>query len=70
MVLKQEREHQDDKWGLLDNINDSGDFLIYVRRYLRMAEEASHPVEVSVAYDLLMKAAAICIAALEKFGVN
>lgn len=66
-TLKNERDYQS-KWD--DTKNNLSDFMLYAEKYLGYAKEAYiHPDDnTEPCRKNLRKVAAICVAALEKFG--
>lgn len=69
-AIAAERQHQLDKFGLLDQYNSIGDFLIYMQRYVRFAMNTyNDPRNAPEALDAIRKVTALGVAAMEKHGV-
>lgn len=69
-ALAKERRYQEEKWGDLDDHNHGGDFLIYIQQYL---DRAIKRYDYDNHYDTmteLRKVGALCVAAMEKYGVG
>lgn len=72
VAIDTERQYQDSKWSGADDINNPGDFILYLERIVNRARESY----VSPAHDCaacmteVRKAAAVAVAAMEKFGTG
>ncbi len=68
-IIDSERFYQDSKWLELDQINNVGDFMIYMQKYLNEAMLYNNPITPDQSLDALRKVVAIGIGCFEKFGV-
>ncbi len=67
-LLDRERKYQEEKWGDLDERNNVGDFLCYMKRYYDAAVVENNPDSPYEALRNIAKVGALCVACLEKFG--
>lgn len=70
-AIDSERDYQDQKWGgaSYDSQKSVGDFLLYIRRYVDMAQETySTATDVTPTLENIRKIAALAVACMEYNG--
>lgn len=67
-ILEDERSYQLDKWGDLDERNNVGDFLCYMKRYFDKAVETNNPDSPETSLHNIRKIVTLGIACFERFG--
>lgn len=64
-AIEKERAYQDEKWGrAFDDRNTPNDWVSYVAKYL--GQSVTMPFDRSRFHEQLLKAATLCVAALER----
>lgn len=67
-AIKTERGYQNTKWTELDELNSTGDFLVFMQKYMTRAIETNHPGDYNEVMRQIRKIVAIGFAAMEKYG--